>query len=125
MNRDEKRPAPREVIRPRKIVFVGDQDGEAERELKDRLTARFQSDVHVAAAYLARVRYGASPEIRVALCLVAHEELRLRALEAADGEFRRMFRTKESLDVIFLSAEQHSKIDRVARPFYYHPIYLA
>lgn len=55
------------------VVFVGEQDGAPERDLKSRLISYFQTEPQVTVAYLVRVRYG-TEETKVALCLVAEEK---------------------------------------------------
>jgi hypothetical protein len=60
-----------------------------EREMKRRWVNYFKSDVHVAVAYLAKVRYGDSPEQKVALCLSANGTERRTLVERVSSDFRR------------------------------------
>ncbi|HEV8147968.1 MAG TPA: enhanced serine sensitivity protein SseB C-terminal domain-containing protein [Bryobacteraceae bacterium] len=100
------------------ITFVGEQTGAVEHELKVRLATRFRSDPQVNEAYLVRVRYGDSPEIKVAVCLEAGDEFVSQIVEATANEFHRIFNPDESMDVVFLSPEQHARIASLAQPFY-------
>jgi hypothetical protein len=100
------------------VAFIGEQDGKAERELKARLVMRFQSDIHVTEAYLVRVRYADAPAAKVALCVEAGDQVRSAVIDAIASEFRKMFKTDESLDILFLSPAQRERIASVADPFY-------
>jgi hypothetical protein len=114
-----------ESFRSLDIRFIGEQDGSAERDLKALLVARFQADIHVTEAYLVRVRYAGAPEPQVALCLAAGDQVRSEITEAVGSEFRKMFKTTESLDILFLSKEQQDRIREVASPFYQQHAYRA
>lgn len=59
---------PRAIYVPQ-VRFIGEQDGPAERELKQRLAEFFRGHQSVKAAYLARVSYGDAGPVSVALCL--------------------------------------------------------
>jgi SseB protein C-terminal domain len=100
------------------VAFIKEKDGKVEVELKMRLVQRFRSNIHVAEAYLALVRYGHSPELKVALCLKADKDWREEIAKTVGREFREMFKTTESLDILFLSPEQQQAIAAVAKPFY-------
>jgi hypothetical protein len=100
------------------ITFIGEQDGAVEAELKVCLVARFRSNAHVNQAYLVRVRYGDAPEVKVALCLEAGDKIQPQIVDAAGCEFRKIFNSDASMDILFLSPEQHARISSVAQPFY-------
>ena len=100
------------------IAFLGEQDGPVERELKAKFSQCFSRNLYVNAAYLVRVRYGRSPEIKVALCLEAPEEMAPAIVEELGSEFREMFNSRESLDIMFLSEERKRAVTAVAKPFY-------
>lgn len=112
-----------ESFRAPNIFFIGEQEGQAERALKARLVARFQSDIHVVEAYLVRLRYSETMEPKVALCVAAGDEVRSEVVESVGSEFRKMFKTTESLDILFLSPEQQKQIKSVACPFYQQRTY--
>jgi hypothetical protein len=46
-------------------------------------------------------------------------------VEIVSSEFRQLFKTSESLDIIFLSREQEQEIAAVAVPFYQQPTQMA
>jgi hypothetical protein len=83
----------------------------------------FQSDIHVTEAYLVRLRYSETVEPKVALCVAAGDEVRSEVVESVGSEFRKMFKTTESLDILFLSREQQKQIKSVACPFYQQRTY--
>lgn len=100
------------------ITFVCEQDGNIERELKMRWLDCLKGDVHVTLACLAKIRYGDSSEQKVALCLRADGVERRTLAERVSSDFKRLFKTTESLDIIFLSPEQQQRLLLVAKPFY-------
>jgi hypothetical protein len=113
----EQQPKRMESLRAGEISFAGEQDGPVENELKSRLLGCFQQHTGINAAYLVRVRYGGEPKINVALCLAAGDKVRPELVEAVGLEFRKMFNSNQSLDVLFLSPEQQ-QIATAAKPFY-------
>lgn len=100
------------------ITFVGEQDGSIERELKRHWIEYFNTDVNVNLAALARVIYEGSSERKVALCIRADHADRRALVEKVTLNFKKLFKSTESLDVIFLSEEQERKLLAVAKPFY-------
>ena len=106
------------------IAFIGEQNGEAEGALKAKLIVRFQSDIHVNEAYLVR-GYNSDSAAKVALCIEAGDQVRPVIIEAVASEFRKMFRTDATLDILFLSREQQGRIALVANPFYKQHAYRA
>jgi hypothetical protein len=108
-----------ERFHPKHIKFAFEQDGETERELKDRLSARFAAMPELNQAYLVRVQMDNSPELRVALCLQTTNGIDdMKAVKAAESEFEKVFRASESLDILFLTPAQVREISSVAQPFY-------
>ena len=103
----------------RRVEFVVEQDGEAERILKARLVERFRSSIHVMEAYLVAVRYDDSHHVRVALCLKTDDSLgNYDLVTVASSEFKEIFSSAQSLDVVFLTPAEERQISVVARPFY-------
>src|SRR5215468_2687961 len=98
---------------PSRITFVVEQDGSPERALKAKLITRFQADSNLECAYLVRVRCGNSPELKVTLCLSATEPSP-HLVEAVGREFKQMFGSDESLDIMFLSPKQREEVSRIA-----------
>jgi hypothetical protein len=118
LSKDEEVRSPGRPIQVEQITFLSDQDGSIERELKAGWVDYLKSDIHVTLACLARVRYGNSSEEKVALCLRADTAERRALVERLSADFRRLFKTTQSLDIIFLSPEQLSRLLKVAKPFY-------
>lgn len=111
-----------EQHRLRSVVFVGEQDGEVERDLKDRLTERFRSNSQLTEAYLVSVRYDDPKDVHVALCLRTALGINDPSLvKAANAEFVEMFANTQSLDIFFLTPAQAEQVSSVARPFYSRP----
>ncbi|MDT8070746.1 MAG: enhanced serine sensitivity protein SseB C-terminal domain-containing protein [Terriglobia bacterium] len=104
-----------EELRVPGIIFLGEQDGGPERELKSALQNVFSS-LPVTEAFLADIRYENESESRVALCLVATEDEKI--VEAISRVFWNMFRSDVSLDLVFLDEKQREAIEQVCRCFY-------
>ena len=98
------------------MVFVAEQDGIPERELKAKLVEHFVRNRSLESAFLVRVQYGNSEELKVALCLNVRRDVSLARCAAA--EFKQMFGSHESLDILFLNRSQLQQIQRAAKPFY-------
>ncbi len=110
-----------ETLRVPEITFIGEQNGCVEEELKVRLAARFRSDSHVNEAYLVQVHYGDAPEVKFALCLETGDDIQPQIVAAAGCEFHRISNSDTSMDILFLSHDQHARIASVAKPFYRRP----
>jgi hypothetical protein len=99
------------------IRFIGEQDGVPERLLKQEIIGLLQKHANVKYAYLARLMHDDSAQINVALCLVGSGDL--SAISKQIGRiFGRAFNSQESLDILFLSAQQAEEILQIAAPFY-------
>jgi hypothetical protein len=118
LKRGKNRPNKADTIWVPDVTFITEQDGDAERELKSRLTEHFKSYLRLNEAYLVRVRYGSSPEIKVALCLDTGGKVDAELVQAAASEFPRIFGSHESLDIMFLKPEERERISAVAKSFY-------
>jgi hypothetical protein len=123
--RDKGRPKKGEYVRVPSIAFIDEQDGDAERSLKFQLVERFRLNLVLREAYLVRVRYGTSQDIKVALCLDTGGKAETGLLQVAASEFAKIFGSHESLDILFLSPEEQKKISAVAKPFYSPSLYRA
>jgi hypothetical protein len=116
--KDEKMKSRLQELKIRRVVFLREQDGMIERQLKTLWEDYFKSNIYVTWACLARVRYADSSEEKVALCLRADIADRKTLVEQVSSDFRKLFKTTESLDVIFLSSEEQRILLLVAQPFY-------
>src|SRR5689334_13531730 len=103
---EKMQPQRQQELQVQKVTFLCEQDGNIEREMKAHWINYFKGDVQVALACLAKVRYGDSSEQKVALCLRADGAERRTLVERVSSDFRRLFKTTESLDIVFLSSEQ-------------------
>ncbi len=103
-----------EVHTQRTVRFVGEQDGEPERLLKNSLVAELRGVPGLKGAYLARVEY--ADGLHVALCLAAPEDPLL--VERIGARFAEIFGRHEHLDILFLGREQEAELQRVCAPFH-------
>jgi hypothetical protein len=96
------------------VRFVGEQDGEAERLLKNALIAELSVMPEVKRAYLARVQY---PDgVYVALCLDAPDDQLL--VQRIGSCFAKIFAQQEHLDILFLRPDQQVELERVCAAFH-------
>jgi hypothetical protein len=117
---DRFRRRPVEVHHRPEIRFIGEQDGPAERELKDALRTLFADTPSIERAYLVHVDYGNPDVYEVALCIQGpddDEHLVRRISEA----FAKLFGFEQHLDTLFLTPARQREIAQVAAPFYSGP----
>ena len=100
-----------------RIEFLGEQDGEPERDLKQRLTEVLSSFPTVRRGYLARVGFAPSDEVVVALCL-ASDTPDPKLVDQVEKVFRTLFAKGTFLDILFLSAQQEVDVARVCSAFF-------
>jgi hypothetical protein len=103
-----------EVHTQRTVSFVGEQDGEPERLLKNSLVAEFRNVAELKRAYLARVEY--ADGMHVVLCLAAPEDPLL--VERIGARFSEIFGRHQLLDILFLGPGQEAELQRVCVPFH-------
>ncbi len=100
------------------IVFLAEQDGESERNLKAKLVSLFATSGKVLRAYLALVEYPAEKKRAVALCLVMNRALDVSYAQSIQQVFADMFNSEMSLDIFAVTPQQELELLRVCRPFY-------
>ena len=106
-----------ESYAPAEVRFLGEQDGTAESDLKDRVAPILRDSQAVRRAYLARVQYD-NPVPAVALCLVpADGGVEDALLEKIASVFAGMFSNREHLDMIVVDHDQERELAQVCRPF--------
>ncbi len=105
-------------FRSLKVLFLGDQDGAYERQLKMNLCRFLASAPQVSMAYLARVSYQETPGPCVTLCLLGGRGNAAKLVERVGVVFKELFDGKEHLDILFMSDIQAREIEKVAKPFY-------
>jgi hypothetical protein len=100
------------------ITFLGEQDGPAERRLKEAFAVLLHLDATVTRAYLARVIYDGRTS-GVMLGLLTDDEEESPKLAAQLGKaFAALFNTRDHLDIVFLSGELDAEISHACPPFY-------
>lgn len=100
------------------IQFVCEQDGIPEKELKTQLTKIFIKDRGIQRAYLVRISYKCSDEYLVALCLSISSGLERPRVKKVSRCFSSIFGDDQHLEILFLTPELQSQVDKVCVPFY-------
>lgn len=114
------------ILRVPEVQFLGEQDGPAERELKDQLGTFFQGSSAINTAYLVRVAYGKVSGLNVALCLRAEESstalqtrwMQASVIKSVASIFASIFGSHEHMDIVFVDERQEAELSRVCRAFY-------
>ena len=100
------------------ITFLGEQDGPAERRLKEALAVLLGLGASVTRAYLARVLYNDKTS-GVMLGLLTDDDRDCEKLAGQIGKtVAALFKTNADLDIVFLSNERDAEIRKACRPFY-------
>jgi hypothetical protein len=108
-----------EMLRVRKVKYLGEQDGPAEREFKTQLSMLMSQNSKVSCAYLARVNYGRTNPEAMALCVRAEIGPDERRFAEDVGKlFASMFNVQEHLDVLFLKLDEEIELAKVCSPFF-------
>jgi SseB protein C-terminal domain len=105
-------------IKTFQIRFWREQDGPRDRVLKRQLSALFERESNVRAAYLALVDHGERTPMGVALCLdalFAHDGALVQKIEVI---FRSLFEKTEQLDILFITSDQRERLQTICPPFY-------
>lgn len=105
-------------LRVPKISFVCEQDGDVECNFKNKIIPLLNERDYVQSAYLARVTYGDSNKLNVALCVRMEQKEDESLRRAIVDIFSAMFNRKEHLDMIFLRDEQENELRNVCSSFY-------
>lgn len=109
---------PAQQLRVRELHFIGEQDGDPERLLKENLSRVLSMYPEVAAAYLARVHFGNPGETSVCICLHRQDGEDPRIIREFGRIFSSIFASSQHMDIIFLTATQETQIRSVCRAFY-------
>jgi hypothetical protein len=100
------------------VTFLGEQDGPAERRLKEALSVLLGLGATVTRAYLARVRYDDKTS-GVMLGLLTDDERNSEKVAGQMGRtFEALFNTKTHLEIMFLDDERDAEIRKACAPFY-------
>ena len=106
-----------EIIRVQRMCFLGEQDGPAERDLKNKLVELFDRLRMVRTAYLARLTYGDDGPVSMALCVRGQPGQNRMFAERVGKIFGLIFGSHEHLDIIWLMPQQETELASVCRPF--------
>jgi len=98
------------------IVFIGEQDGPAESQLKAQLAHLFARHAGVAQAYLARATLDGQTSVVLAVRADGVDESGLAAEVGA--VFAAIFNARAHLDVLYLDADRQAQVRRVCPAFY-------
>ena len=109
---------PPEVFTPPRIVFVGEQSGAVEDDLKTRFGEILTSTPAVQSAYLARLSYGEASDYSVGLCIRSSVGIDQGLQKRLAQVFAEIFREEEHLDILFMREDQEAELKKVCRPFY-------
>ena len=111
----------KEKLMVQKVFFVCEQDGEAERRVKEGLRGYFEGVPAAKEAFLARVHYGNPNDVAVTLCLKADAGSEKERTKLADGIstiFTKISNGKACMDVMFLTEEQEKELGSLCKPFF-------
>jgi hypothetical protein len=100
------------------IRFLGEQDGQVERDLKARWQPILAQSPSVQRAYLAIVSYDRAATYQPVLCMRHSGGDESALVELLSAPFRQMFNNSQALDIMFLSPEQEIELKKVCRLFY-------
>ena len=97
------------------LVYLREQDGIPERELKARLSAIFEKIRTVRRAYLILCANGGQCQVALGLRLDGQQDEVLRAIESA---FKSIFHGSQHLDIVLLDEPEEVRLHPVCKPFF-------
>lgn len=111
-----------------RVAYLGEQDGDVERDLKRLLSEYFERENCCDSAYLCQVMYqrnsseGSDLRRHVALCIRTHEDSD-ECKNALSVDVGRIFldlgfAADQYLDILFPSESDEVSVRKVARPFW-------
>jgi hypothetical protein len=107
-----------EELNVKRIYFAGEQDGPAERKLKDQLVSLMRAEPSVKSAFLAKIHFGDPESFTVCLCIEPVGGPDKKIVEKAAAVFKSMAPSTAHLDIIFPSADQQVELSKVCKPFF-------
>jgi hypothetical protein len=105
-------------LTPPTTKFVGEQDGDSERDLKGCFSELFRQEVMVQSAYLARAEHGDGTGIHVTLAIRRRGGEDRSLISKLSRIFGDMFGSHEHLDMMFVGEDQERELQKVCVPFY-------
>ncbi len=109
---------PPEVFTPPRIVFIGEQAGPVEDDLKAKFREILTSTPTVQSAYLARLSYGEESDYSVGLCIRSSVGINQGLQKRLAQVFTGFFRPEEHLDILFIQDDQEADLRKVCKAFY-------
>lgn len=100
------------------ILFLGEQDGAIEQEIKARWKSILLAFPDVLRAYLAIASFDQSRTHQVVLCICSKTGEDPLLIEALFQPFREMFNATTSLDILFLDGAREADVKKVCKAFY-------
>lgn len=101
------------------ISFLGEQDGEPERLLKEQLVEMFIQNGNVRRAYLVQISIG--QDLGVALCLLSRLAGDKDIVRESSRIFAHIFGEHEHLDILFVNKDQDLRLASMSIPFFEEP----
>lgn len=99
------------------VMFISEQEGSSESDLKKELTTLFLRE-GVRKAYLVKMSYADSVPASVVLCLWSTVGSEKALVEKISEIFASMFARQEHLDIMFLSGAQEARLSNQCSPFF-------
>ncbi len=101
------------------VHILGEQDGDVEQDLKAQSAEFLRKASIQCRAYLARVQYGSSNEVNVALLVRLASRDSIELVNSGLGRiFHQIFHKSQHLDIVFVSEEEEANVATLVRPFY-------
>lgn len=107
-----------DIIEPQLIEILGEQDGEIERKLKQKLVPILEEAGDVRSAYLAIADYRDGSPPSVVLCLRSDNDDNAVLAVRIGKVFAELFNAKEHLDVLFMDSQRERVVRAVCSAFY-------
>jgi hypothetical protein len=101
-----------------RILFLGEQDGPVERQLKSKLIEIFHRFPAVKAASLLRISTIEVPGINVAVAITGGDKEAHALVPLIGDAFASLFHASEHLDILFPNPAQTAEIAKIAGNFY-------
>jgi len=100
------------------VTFLHEQDGDAEQELKTRLTSILAEAGSVGRAYLAMVAFSKPESTYLTLCLQMRAGPGPRLLDALNHVVSERYESGRPLATLMLTGKQERELAKVCRPFF-------
>jgi len=109
--------APQQLTLPA-TKFIGEQDGDSERDLKACFSELLRQEAMVQSAYLARGEHGDGTGVHVTLAIRRRGGGDPTLISKLGKLFADMFGSHEHLDMMFVGEQEERELQSVCTPFY-------